>query len=92
MHVEPVLCMPSPATLKMMSVLTYIAVVLLGQAVCAAMCGVALVTLAAAFRIWPSKLLREQMIDSSEGAKTSAIDHPNELEELSSRECTDLSR
>ncbi len=75
--------------LKVMSVLTYIAVVLVGQAAFAAMCGVALLTLAAAFRIWPSELLGD---DSSESAKTSAIDHPDELEEFLSREYADLSR
>lgn len=78
--------------LKVMSVLTYIAVVLVGQAAFGAMCGVALLTLAAAFRIWPSKLLREQTGDSSESAKTSVIDHPDELEEFLSGEYADLSR
>lgn len=92
MDAGPVLCMPPTATLNVMSVLTYIAVVLVGQAVFAAMCGVALLALAAAFRIWPSKLLREQTNDSPESTRTSAIDHSDELEEFLNGEYAELSR
>lgn len=43
---------------KAVTVQTCIAAALVGQALFGVMCGVALLMLAAAFRIWPSKLLR----------------------------------
>lgn len=48
--------------------------------------------LAAALRIWPSNLLRTQMKGASKVAKTSAIDHPDELAELLNEEYADLCR
>ncbi|OBF66991.1 hypothetical protein A5753_05725 [Mycobacterium sp. 852002-51971_SCH5477799-a] len=84
--------MRSTATLEAMSVLTYLSIVLLGQAVFAAICGVSLSMLAAALRIWPSNLLRTQMKGASKVAKTSAIDHPDELAELLNEEYADLCR
>ena len=63
-----------------------------GQAVFAAMCAVALLMVAAALRIWPSKLLRNQMNNSPDSVATSAIDHSDELEELLAKGYQGLSR
>lgn len=86
MNVRAGLCMPSTATIRVMTVQTYIEIVLVGQAVFAAICGGALLMVAAAFRIWPSKLLPKQMNDSPESTKTSAVDHQDEPEEFLSGE------
>lgn len=70
--------MPSAATLKVMPAPTVIAAVLLGQVIFAAMCGVAWLMLAAAFRIWPSKLLRDQIKGSPDSETISATNRPDE--------------
>lgn len=69
--------------LMMMSVLTYIAVVLVGQAVFAALCGAAWLVVAVAVKMWPSKLL---------ATKTSEIDDLDDLEEFLNAEYANLSR
>jgi hypothetical protein len=46
----------------------------------AAICGVALLVLAAVRRVWSSKLLQTQMPSSTAGRQTSANPRPDELE------------
>jgi len=60
-------------------------------AVFAAICGVALLVLAAVRRVWSSKLLQTQMHSSREGRQISANPRSDELEAPPTRGYADLS-